>query len=286
MSLSQRALRNLQTNLRRLSDLQDEASSLKKLRRPSDSPIDTVSAMRIRADINRNDQITRNLDDAEAWLGTADSALTTVIDQLQRVRDLTIQARNASSDDVARAGVAAEIEKLRETVLGLANARFADRAVFSGTAADGRAYTSDGTYVGVSAPVERTISPGVRVQINVNGDEVFGVPGNDLFTALTAIADAVRTDPAQLDTLAPDLDARTQQVQMKLAEVGARFARVEAMKSQNSADSLTMKKNLSGVEDADLAQTMMNLQTEEVAYQAALQATARAIQPSLADFLR
>jgi flagellar hook-associated protein 3 FlgL len=242
--------------------------------------------MRIRADINRNDQITRNLDDAEAWLGTADSALTTVIDQLQRVRDLTIQARNASSDDVARAGIAAEIEKLRETILGLANARFADRAVFSGTGADGRAYAADGTYVGVSAPVERTISPGVRIQVNVNGDEVFGVPGNDLFTALTAIADAVRTDPAQLDTLAPDLDARTQQVQMKLAEVGARFARVEAMKSQNSADSLTMKKNLSGVEDADLAQTMMNLQTEEVAYQAALQATARAIQPSLADFLR
>jgi flagellar hook-associated protein 3 FlgL len=286
MSLSQRALRNLQTNLDRLADLQEQASSLKTLRRPSDSPIDTVSAMRIRSDINRNDQISRNLDDAEAWLGTADSALTTVVEQLQRVRDLTIQARNASSDDVARAGIAAEIDKLRETILGLSNARFADRAVFSGTASGGRAYAADGTYVGVSAPVERTIAPGVRIQINVNGDEVFGVPGNDLFNALTQIADAVRNNPAQLDTLAPDLDVRTQQVQMKLAEVGARFARVETMKSQNSADSLTMKKNLSGVEDADLAQTMMDLQTEEVAYQAALQATARAIQPSLADFLR
>ena len=58
------------------------------------------------------------------------------------------------------------------------------------------------------------------------------------------------------------------------------------MKSQNSSDSLTMKQNLSNVEDADLAEVMMNLQTQQVAYQAALQATARAIQPSLADFLR
>jgi flagellar hook-associated protein 3 FlgL len=286
MNMTQRALRNLQSNLNRLSDLQEQASSMKRLRKPSDSPIDTVSAMRIRADINRNDQISRNLDDAEAWLATADSALQTTVGQVQRVRDLVIQARNASADPVAREGIASEIDKLRESLIGLANSRYADRAVFSGTASSGRAYTSDGAYVGVSAPVERTISPGVRVQVNVNGDEVFGPAGNDLFTALTAISDAVRNNPAQLDTLAPDLDTRIQGVQVKLAEVGARYARVEAMKSQNSADALTMKKNLSGVEDADLAETMMNLQTEEVAYQAALQATARAIQPSLADFLR
>jgi flagellar hook-associated protein 3 FlgL len=242
--------------------------------------------MRLRSDIERNDQITRNLDDATAWLGTADSALTSTVEQLQRVRDLTIQARNASSDSVARAGIASEIEKLRESLLGLANARYGDRAIFAGTANTGMAYSSDGSYVGLTTPVERTIAPGVRVQVNVSGDEVFGPAGDDLFTALTQIADAVRNNPADLDTLAPDLDTRTQQVQMRLAEVGARFARVEAMKNQNSADALTMKKNLSGVEDADLAETMMNLQTEEVAYQAALQATARALQPSLVDFLR
>ena len=47
-----------------------------------------------------------------------------------------------------------------------------------------------------------------------------------------------------------------------------------------------MKQNLSSIEDADIAQVMMNLQAQQVAYQAALSATARAIQPSLADFLR
>jgi flagellar hook-associated protein 3 FlgL len=47
-----------------------------------------------------------------------------------------------------------------------------------------------------------------------------------------------------------------------------------------------MKKNLSNIEDVDLAKVMMDLQVQQVAYQAALSATARAIQPSLSDFLR
>ena len=47
-----------------------------------------------------------------------------------------------------------------------------------------------------------------------------------------------------------------------------------------------MKQNLSNIEDADIAQVMVQLQAQQVAYQAALEATAKAIQPSLADFLK
>ncbi|MEO2105974.1 MAG: flagellar hook-associated protein 3, partial [Actinomycetota bacterium] len=39
-------------------------------------------------------------------------------------------------------------------------------------------------------------------------------------------------------------------------------------------------------EDVDLPETIMELQLQEVAYQAALNATSRVIQPSLLDFLR
>src|SRR5262249_21340540 len=133
---------------------------------------------------------------------------------------------------------------------------------------------------------ERTIAPGQRIQVNVNGDQVFGTPGNDLFTTLAQISDAVRTDPTKLDTLGATLDTKTNQLQTSLAEVGSRFQRVTATKSQNSSDALTMKQNLSSIEDADVAQVMIQLQAQQVAYQAALQATAKAIQPSLADFLR
>jgi flagellar hook-associated protein 3 FlgL len=280
------SLSNLQDVFSRLADLQDEAATLKRLRKPSDAPADVVSAMKLHSDLNRNDQISRNLDDATGWLGSADNALTSAVTQLQRVRDLVIQARNASQDPNSRAGIAAEIDSIKGTLVGIANTKYAGRAVFGGTTSAGIAYQADGTYVGISVPVERTIAPGQRIQVNVNGDDVFGKPGTDIFTTLSQISDAVRNNPDQLDALGTTLDNQTATVQTQLAEVGARFQRVSTSKNQNTSDALTMKQNLSSIEDADVAQVMMQLQTQQVAYQAALTATARAIQPSLADFLR
>src|SRR4051794_29456314 len=89
--LVDQSMANLQDTMAKLADLQDEASSLKRLRRPSDAPADVVSAMSLHADLAHNDQISRNLDDANAWLGTADSALQSVVTQLAKVHDLVIQ---------------------------------------------------------------------------------------------------------------------------------------------------------------------------------------------------
>jgi flagellar hook-associated protein 3 FlgL len=284
--LVSRSLTNLQDVFARLNDLQDQAGSLKRLRRPSDAPADVVPALQLHAGINRNDQFARNLDDADNWLGAADNALTTASENLTRVRDLVITARNSASDPTSRQALANEIDSIRQGMLALANTQYAGRPVFGGTASGGVAYSSNGTYVGISTPVERTIAPGQRIQVNVNGDAVFGVPGDDLFTTLSQISATILSNPAGLDALASELDGRIQNVQSTLGEVGARSKRVEDMKTQNTADGLTMKQNLSGLEDADLAEVMMSLEAQRVAYQAALQATAKAIQPSLADFLR
>lgn len=285
-SLARNAVANMQHNLARLSKLQDEVSSLKKLRRPSDSPVDMVSSLRLRGDIGRNEQILRNIEDAAGWLTTADSALTAIVDTVTRIRELVIQGRSAAVDANARQGIAVEIEKLRESMIGLANSKYVDRPVFGGTTDAGEAYQVDGTFVGVSNDIERTVAPGVRVVVNVNGDETFGPAGADLFTAIADIANAMRTDPTQLDALVTTLDGHTGTVQSKLAEVGARTRRLETMRDRNSVDSITLRQGLQTVEDADLAKSIMELQLQSTAYEAALSATARAIQPSLADFLR
>jgi flagellar hook-associated protein 3 FlgL len=44
--------------------------------------------------------------------------------------------------------------------------------------------------------------------------------------------------------------------------------------------------SLSEIENVDIARAVVDLQMQEVAYQAALGATARVLQPSLLDFLR
>ncbi|MFI5179593.1 MAG: flagellar hook-associated protein FlgL [Vicinamibacterales bacterium] len=284
--LTNNSLIALQQSFAKLTDLQSEASSLKRITKPSDAPADTVSAMQLHAGIDRNDQYTRNLSDAQGWLGNADNALTSTVTQLQRVNDLVVQASNASLDANARQGIGAEIDSIRQSLIGVANTAYAGRPIFAGTAGGNAAYDATGQYVGVSSAVERNIAPGQRIQVNVNGDTVFGPPGADIFTTLTQISNAVRNDPSQLSALQTQLGTHTTQIQGQLAQVGSQFLRVQNMQSQNTSNGLTMKQNLSSIEDADVAEVMVKLQAQQVAYQAALSATARAIQPSLTDFLK
>jgi flagellar hook-associated protein 3 FlgL len=58
------------------------------------------------------------------------------------------------------------------------------------------------------------------------------------------------------------------------------------MQDRNKANQLDSQNQLSEVEGVDLPATMVELQLQEVAYQASLGAAARALQPSLVDFLR
>ena len=50
--------------------------------------------------------------------------------------------------------------------------------------------------------------------------------------------------------------------------------------------SSSLKSSLSNVENADLPKVIVDLQMQQIAYQAALAATSRVMQPSLLDFLR
>ncbi|MCK4301567.1 MAG: flagellar hook-associated protein FlgL, partial [candidate division Zixibacteria bacterium] len=70
------------------------------------------------------------------------------------------------------------------------------------------------------------------------------------------------------------------------AAVGARVMRLETTAARLVSLDLTVTKLLAEVEDADMAATITELATHEGAYQAALAATARIIQPSLINFLK
>ena len=49
ISLSQNSIQNLQASLSQIADLQNEASSGKKLTKPSDSPVDIGPSLQLRA---------------------------------------------------------------------------------------------------------------------------------------------------------------------------------------------------------------------------------------------
>lgn len=283
-SMARKVTGNLQSSLQRLERLQEQISSNRAINRPSDSPVGTVSALRLRAEIGRNEQIDRNISDATSWLSTADDTLSAVVDQVNRIRDLAIQANSGALGQTERDAIAQEMSKLRDGLVELANTKYLGRSIFAGTVS-GDAYDATGAFIGQAGSIERTVAPGVRVQINLNGESVFGTTGADLFTVVSNLTTAVSTG-TNIDTALTNLDARTAVVQQGLAEVGARVRRITTMQDRASANAITLKQGLSQVEDVDLPKVIMEMRIQETAYQAALSTTAKVIQPSLVDFLR
>ena len=129
-------------------------------------------------------------------------------------------------------------------------------------------------------------APESYVQVNVTGPEVFGPPGADVLQHLTAVADHLRTDWTQLPADLAEIDVHLERALGARSTVGSRYAQLETMRDRTDQDILLLRERLSEIEDIDLPATIVDLQLQETAYQAALSATARSVQPSLLDFLR
>lgn len=285
-SMYDSALANLQRGLARVQQQQERLSSGKAIARPSESPVATRDALRLRGAVRRADQLARNADDGLAWLGAADGALRDAGDALRRARDLGQIGINASLTDTDRRAMAIEVDQLRQSLLSTANARYLGQAVFAGTSGGADAYAADGTYLGNATTVARAVAPGVDAEVSVTGTTVFGPTGNDAFAALAQLAEHLRNDPSGLVHDLTRLDAALQRVQDGQAVVGSRFNRVQTARDQVSTRRGDDVSSLATIEGVDLPAAVMDLQLQETAYQAALGATARVIQPSLVDFLR
>jgi len=297
-TISSLTLANLQTNLARMQQIQEQLSSGRRVSRASDSPTDAAASMQYRASIKGAEQFSRNVDDGLAWLGMADNTITSMLPQVQRAKDLLLQGMNASSGADARAALADEIKELRESLIQSGNTTYLGRYIFAGTAsttAPGQpatpaaAYLPDGTWNGNQTAIRRTMGPGVDVAINVSGLDVFGDPatGKDLLTVLQNAENDLRSgNITGMSTDVDDLGVRFQGMQGALVSIGARYDRVDTLKNGLDQQQIDLKNSLSEVEDIDLPKTLVELQLQQTAYQAALAATARVVQPSLVDFLR
>lgn len=278
----------LDANLSRMSKLQEHLASGRILNRPSDSPTGVVSAMQYRSDTRRSEQFSRNANDGLNWLGMADDTLTNMMSTIGRVRELVLQGMNGNTSTTQRSNIAAEVETLKDTLIGFANTKYLDRPIFAGNADVTSAYdVTTGTFLGSAGDlVERRVAPDMKVRVNVTGPEVFGADGANLFETVGKIAADLTSTPASLSADLDLLDDLTIGLQNQLGAVGARYHQVEGMRDRAEQAQITLQNGLAEVESTDLPKTIVDLQLQEIAYKSALSATARVIQPSLLDFLR
>ena len=296
-SSSRAMLTNINRNGRTLATAQERIASGKQVQRPSDGPAQVLSALDYRSQLRRNEQLSRNTLDAQAWLDNADSSLTHAVERLSAAQTLVIGGVNSSADDQSRAAYAAEIRAIKEELLQTANTRHLGRPIFSGTDDVTSSYLADGSYQGNAGVVERNVAPGISIRVNRTGPEIFGAAvdvgaGDDpmtgnVFQVLDAIASALEAgDIAAANVGLEQIRTSTDRIERSQVEMGARSKQIEEIGARNAEVDIELKFALSEVEDVDIAEALIEVQVQEMAYQAALGVAAKVIQPTLLDFLR
>ncbi len=287
-TIQRSTLANLQTNLSSVSKLQGQLSSGKKVAKASDDPVHSAQLMSLRGEQTRNGQYERNVQDATSWLNTVDTALQTASTDLRRARDLVVQGGNTSLPQVAKDALATEIRQLQHGMLQTANTRFSGRTVFAGTSAAGEAFdTATYAWTGNDAGrVDRAIADAAEVRVDSNGKSVFGEGATSMFALLDNIASTLESGGNPAPLYLDQIDAFSTNIRNELASVGARQRTVENATTQLSDAGLNLTTQVSGIEDIDLAQVILQLQSQQVAYEASLGAAAKVLTPSLMEFLR
>lgn len=287
--LNQNMLSNLQKSYEAMDKYQNQLSSGKKISKPSDDPVVAVRGMYYQTSLNEIDQFKKNSNEAQSWLQTTDDATSQITDVLQRVRELTVQGLNGANDASAKNSIAKEISQLKDQLGDIANTDMGGRYVFAGTDTQTPPYdTSQKKFVNTNQEkMEWQVGKGSSIPVNVNGTDVFNYNGG-IFQVLDNITVGLE-DPNGVpsnNNYLNQIDDQTNNLLGIRADLGARMDRAQLSSSRLDDLNTSTTSLLSQDEDADIAQVITNLQTQQNVYRAALSVGAQIIQPSLADFLK
>ena len=288
LTMSANAQRTLQTQQSRLAELQEKATTLNKISRPSDDPAATAKALETRSLLAANAQYARNIDDGNTWLTAADSALEQATNIMHRVKDLTVLAGNGSLNQSGKNAIALELEALNKDLVSIANSQHLGRNIFAGSSDAAAAFNSatPPEFQGVDgSKVDRRISATQTVRVDADGKEIFGSGIGSVFDVVSKITADLRGGTDITPRLAAVETAFTSIVDGR-AEVGTRQAQLERAGNVNTELEAALDAQRTGIEKADLGSVIMDLKLQETNYQVALAATARVLQPTLMDFLR
>ncbi len=294
--IADQLLANLNRNQLRLATLQERIASGRRILRPSDDPSGAAVLLSRRGTISEQEQFLRNIDDGRKLVGDTDAATNQILDLVQQAQAKAITGADDSQTASSRQTLATEVNNFLETLFDLAGRQVDGKYLFGGTETGTAPYTAtrvagEITAVtanpkGITGAITRQVEAGVALQVNTAGSDVF-TKNTDLFAALINLRNNLRSGPTTaiqgaLTTLQTGLD----QVLTASAVNGARARRLDLTAERLRADLLTQRQAVSRVEDTDIAEASVQLQSAQTVRQAALASTAAVLRASLLNLLQ
>lgn len=238
--------------------LQRLASAL-RINNAGDDAAGFSVAQRLETQTRGFDQAARNVQDAASVNQIAEGGISTVADNLQRVRELAVQAANGTLTDADRALLQQEVSEIKAEI-----DRFAPTVTFNGQP------LLDGTFAEGATDFQ--------VQAGPNKDETISVNFDEVSTAALNVDTVDISTQAGAESALDSIDSALNTLAGSTAKIGAnsnRLTRVSDFIGISRENSLAAQ---SRIQDADFAAEIVGLTLAQVRQQAG---TASLVQANL-----
>jgi flagellin len=271
---SMNAQRNLSTSSSSLATSLQRLSSGLRINSAKDDAAGLAIADRMTSQIRGNTVAMRNANDGISLSQTAEGALSKIGDNLQRMRELSVQARNSTNSDDDKDALDGEFQELAKEVL-----RVAGGTTFNGKAVLGADAGALDFQVGAGTTADDTIT--LTTKNMVTNTDIANVTG------ATAKIDN-GADSAAIKVVIDNLDKALTTVNKERANLGATQNRFESVVSNLQISVESQSAARGRIMDADFASETASLTRGQILQQAgtAMLAQANSLPNGVLSLLR
>ena len=287
---------NLNKHLFNISKYSNEVSSGKKLQKPSDDPTGSTLVLKLQSTIQLSEQYIRNIEDGELRLNMAEDVLNDVQNLTSRAKDIAIMGSNTTMNESDRKIMAEEVNQMVEHLSSIINRKSVDNYLFGGTQAVQSPFVENRNDAGeiesisiqgdISGKLNRNVGEGATVQVNMNGDGLFYGDEN-LFDSLVNLREALQGNQREnISEELGNLNNLFDKAVGLMSEVGAKTKYLLDRKDEMNMETVNLQERISQISDTDYAESLIQLQEEQVLYEAALAVGRKILDSTLINFLR
>jgi flagellar hook-associated protein 3 FlgL len=285
-----------------VAEMQAKLASGKSLVKPSDDAEKATLIQRLNSAMQQQDAYELSLNRADSRLRMEETALSSVQDMLQRIRELAIQGNSDTLSGADRNIIAKEVSSLRDALFSLANTEDeSGNYIFSGTSVKTPAFSKniDGViaYEGNQNQTSVDISESRNVRISRPGDDVFGgvtrennngdAESISFFKVIADFTLALEDgNKASISRGLTEVSLLTDDMALSLADVGSRLSTIDSQRDILADTKLRYQELLSNAEDLDYATAVTRLSAQILSLEAAQASFAKVSQLNLFNYLR
>ncbi|MEP7099944.1 MAG: flagellin domain-containing protein [Burkholderiales bacterium] len=256
------AQRNLNKSQMSLSTSMQRLSSGLRINSAADDAAGLAISERMGAQVRGMNVAVRNANDGISLAQTADGALASVSDSLQRMRELAVQSRNSTNSDSDKESLNLEFTQLSSEI----------GRVLGGTTFNGKAI------IGADAGT-LTFQVGANTTTNDSIDlTTTDLTADTKITTVTSASIGSASDAAAIKTVIDNIDLAIDDVNSQRATFGAAQNRFNAVVSNLQASVENQSAAKSRITDADFASETANMSRAQILQSAGTAMVAQANQ--------